>query len=149
MKLKDIIAFSTVFALLLAVVFYEYNVSVKQIPSKDGEISDRTFYQGISAKKLSEIIEKGVDFTLLDVRSTSKYKDAHIPGAISLEYPRIDGTLNSFPKNNLIVLYCESGPWSRLAYDKFIENNFTNVKLLVNGFVGWKWEIDGEVVQNK
>jgi len=148
MKNKEKISLITIFLLLLSVALYEYNESVKLIPSQNGEDSEKALYKGISSERLKNMLEKDTKIILLDLRSKSDFLNGHIPGAKSLEFPKLDESLDSFNKDNLIVLYCESGPWSRLAYDKFIKNNFTNVRILVNGFVGWKWEINGPVSKN-
>lgn len=44
--------------------------------------------------------------TVIDVRDSVSYTNAHIPGAIHIPLARIEGELNYLPKGKPIVTYC-------------------------------------------
>ncbi len=48
------------------------------------------------------------DFLLVDSRPGIRFKEAHIPGAISIPFPKMPDMLNKLPKDKgkLIVFYC-------------------------------------------
>ncbi|MFE4712852.1 rhodanese-like domain-containing protein [Paenibacillus sp. NPDC056722] len=52
-------------------------------------------------------IRKGLGgFTIVDVRDTQSYEEAHLPGALSIPSGRIDSSTPSFPTDNVLVVYC-------------------------------------------
>ncbi|MBS4189486.1 metalloregulator ArsR/SmtB family transcription factor [Bacillus sp. FJAT-49705] len=51
-------------------------------------------------------IEEDGNFILLDVRPTSEYDVAHIPGALSVPYEQLNDELSKFPKDKEIIVYC-------------------------------------------
>ena len=145
MNKKDRMGVAVVFCLLFAVIVYEYRVSVKLTPSTEGTGSDETSIQGISSKELQDISKGGGDIIIVDVRSRRAYNKGHIPGAISIPFPDITKRSNELDQDKMVVIYCESGPWSRIAYGELKELGFKNLRLLKNGIVGWKWEVRGEI----
>lgn len=148
MKSKDIIPIFIVMILLLSFIYYEYKVSIQQIPAAGNNAAGKALYKGVSSKELSEMMKMNNNLSIIDVRNEGDFNDGHIPGAISIEYPKVEEKLKNYDKNDLIIIYCESGPWSRLTYEKLKKKGFHNIKILINGLVGWKWEINGEIEQN-
>ena len=146
MKIKDIIAALVVFSLLTLVIIYEYRVSVEQIPSSASDRRENALFDGVTSKELSRLIAKKSNVTIIDVRSPGEYEDGQIPGAISIPFSEIKSKSTQHNKNDALILYCESGPWSKVAYNDLKELGFENIRILTNGIVGWKWEIKGELV---
>lgn len=134
---------------LSAVVVYEYSESIRQVSPSGVDKEGRPYFRSVSSKELQQMISSDIDFVLIDLRSKDQYDEGHIPGALAIPFPELPARLDSFEKTESIVLYCKSGPWSRVSYKDMQKKGFSNVKILQNGIVGWKWEIKGELsVQN-
>jgi len=98
-----------------------------------------------SVARAKEIFDNG-NVLFVDARSSDNYEDGHIPGAISLPVGQFDGQIESFlnqhPPDALIVTYCsgrtceDSHNLAQLLYDV----GFTNVRVFIDGFPGWKAE---------
>lgn len=145
MKFKDKVAAIIVLFLLFLVLRYEYLVSVKQVPSSATRKNEESLFNGLTSNELFRLISNKHEFILIDVRSSVEYDKGHIPGALSIPFSEIKSKIGQFNKTDSIILYCESGPWSRVAYNDLKKLGFENVRILINGIVGWKWEIGGEL----
>ena len=44
--------------------------------------------------------------TIIDVRDDAAYAQGHIPGALHIAFARIEGEMDTLPKNKPIVTYC-------------------------------------------
>ena len=44
--------------------------------------------------------------TIIDVRDDAAYAQGHIPGALHISFARIEGEMDTLPKNKPIVTYC-------------------------------------------
>ena len=78
------------------------------------------------------------DTVLLDVRSRSEFKNAHIPGA---EH-RFIGSLRKQLPNDLkdkdIIIQCQSGDRATIAYSYLEKNGFENLYNYAGSFLDWK-----------
>jgi rhodanese-related sulfurtransferase len=65
------------------------------------------------------MIEGGVDdFTVVDVRDPAEYGAGHIPGAINIPVATFASQSGQLDKKKKIIVYCNSGNRSYLAYRK-------------------------------
>jgi Rhodanese-like domain len=65
-----------------------------------------------STEEVEKLVAMGPDkgnFTLIDSRPGIKYQEGHIPGAISIPFPKMAEMKDKLPqdKNRLLVFYCE------------------------------------------
>ncbi|MDF1554678.1 MAG: rhodanese-like domain-containing protein [Deferrisomatales bacterium] len=68
----------------------------------------------ITTDELNALIGSGQTFTLIDARPASRYDEGHIPGAVSIPFPKLEkadaeGAVESLlgaDKGALIVFYC-------------------------------------------
>lgn len=89
----------------------------------------------IDAEWFSEQLEHNSvpkNIALVDVRSAKEFKKGHIPNALHIRWDGDRGTIdsNSFPKDKLILLYCNTGLLSSDAYDSLNEETVKNVLFL-------------------
>ncbi len=61
---------------------------------------------------------------LIDVREMEDYREYHYKGAISCPYEEIERWSQRFPKNRVLVLYCEYGSTSLMAARKLSHQGF-------------------------
>ena len=98
-----------------------------------------------SAARAKEIFDNG-NVLFVDARSQDNYEDGHIPGAVSLPVgrfdDRIESFLNRYSSDQPVVTYC-SGRTCEDSHDlaQFLSDaGFTNVRIFIDGFPGWKAE---------
>ena len=92
----------------------------------------------VSPEQVREMLQRGDDVAVIDVREPNEWNLGHIPGAVHI--PR--GVLESgieprVPRERKVVLYCASGNRSLLAGDTLHAMGYTNVSSLARGFRGW------------
>ncbi len=102
------------------------------------EVAGATTVDPVAAKKL---LDRGVPF--VDVRGDDRWKDSHIPGAVSLDSKKTfsEAALSQVvAKDQEVVIYC-MGPrclLSSKACAKAVGWGFEKVYYLREGFPGWK-----------
>jgi rhodanese-related sulfurtransferase len=78
-------------------------------------------------------------FVLLDVRSPERFREGHVPGAVSLPHRRLtDRNLAEYPSDTLFVVYC-AGPHCNGADKAAIRLARLGrpVKKMIGGITGW------------
>lgn len=73
------------------------------------------------------IAEKKDDYVLVDVRDASEYKEGHIPTAINIPSETFAAGSGVLPKEKKIIVYCNTGSRSYLAYKKLIQLAYPNI----------------------
>lgn len=98
-------------------------------------------YQTISAKQAYEMMQKEIDFILLDVRTAEEYAQQHIDGALLIPVDQLkDRAAQELPdKDAVILLYCRSGRRSAQAADELASLGYTNVYDF-GGIIDWPYE---------
>lgn len=105
----------------------------------------------ITCEELKQIINKGENVVIIDVRMNSAYYTEHIEGAINIYYhPSGDQTeremmLSALPVDTLLVFYCDCIDDSESAIMALELMNLgydaDNVRALNGGYLRWK-ELD-------
>jgi rhodanese-related sulfurtransferase len=93
----------------------------------------------INQNELSDLIQRGGDFLLIDVRTEGEYSQGRLPGAIVIPYDEFEARYTEILeyKNKLVVLYCHVGGMGDYAGSVLLKSGFTNVKNLDGGINGW------------
>ena len=66
-------------------------------------------FEMIKPKVAIEMINKDSNITLLDVRTTQEYNQAHLPNALHIPLDNLANNLNKLPKDKKVLVYCRSG----------------------------------------
>jgi len=95
----------------------------------------------IEAKKL---IHENSDTIILDVRTKGEYLSGHIPGAKLISLNQLPDDIDDFEeyKNKPIIVYCATGVRSKTAVSILLENRFSHIYHLYEGFSNWTYEIE-------
>ena len=98
--------------------------------------------KSITVKELKEMIDKGEDFQLIDVREQSEYDAANLKG-VFIPLATVPQNVEKISKDKKVVVHCRSGKRSANAIS-FLENNYgyTNLYNLEGGIIAYKNEID-------
>lgn len=82
----------------------------------------------IKPAELQKLIsENKQDFVVADVRDASEFKEGHIPGAINIPSETFASGSGVLPKEKKIIVYCNTGSRSYLAYKKLIQLAYPNI----------------------
>lgn len=87
-----------------------------------------------------ETIKKKVSSTntqIIDVRNKTEFKDGHIEGAKNLFVGKLADNLDEVPKEKEVIIHCQSGARSAIAYSILIANGFDNILNYSGGWADW------------
>lgn len=101
--------------------------------------------KSITVKELKEMMDRGEDFQLIDVREQSEYDAANLKG-VFIPLATVPINVEKISKDKKVIVLCRSGKRSANAIS-FLENNhgYTNLYNLEGGIVAYKNEIDNSL----
>ena len=105
-------------------VWEERNLPLVTGPDYNKKI-EATIIKPVDLKK--RISEKKDDYVLVDVRDASEFLEGHIPGAINIPSETFAAGSGVLPKEKNIIVYCNTGSRSYLAYKKLIQLAYPNI----------------------
>ena len=99
----------------------------------------------ITVQELKEMMDKGEDFQLIDVRRKDEYDFANLGGEL-IVLDTVPQNVEKFSKDKTVVVHCRSGARSGNAI-QFLEQNhgYTNLVNLKGGILAWSDEIDSSI----
>lgn len=77
------------------------------------------------------------DVQIVDVRGLTEYNDGHIEGAEHMFVGTLQDNLDKISKNKQVVIHCQSGDRSAIAYSMLRKSGFHNVKNYSGGMKEW------------
>lgn len=80
---------------------------------------------------------KNNNIQLVDVRGESEFKAGHIKGAENIFVGTLSENLSKLKKDKLIVIQCQSGDRTAIAYSLLAKHGFKNVKNYSGGMNEW------------
>ena len=95
----------------------------------------------ITREVLKDMIDKDVDFILIDARKHAGYDDEHLPGAIPIPSDRMgENHVRQYKKDRTMVTYCSSFECesSTIAAQKLEKYGFKKVLEFKGGLKDWK-----------
>ncbi len=99
----------------------------------------------IGAAELAARIERGDDFTLVDVREPHEFEIASIAGARLIPLNSLPEHLHELDGAREIVLHCHHGQRSMRALELLRQSGFRRLKNLRGGIDAWSREVDSNV----
>ncbi len=91
----------------------------------------------IKPEELKKIFESGAkDYVLIDARDETEFKEGHIPSAINIPANTIASRQDILPKDKKIIVYCNAGSRSYMAYRKLMRMEYKNLYQTL--FADWK-----------
>jgi len=94
----------------------------------------------VPVEEVKTRLERGEQWTLLDVREREEYREGHLEGALSLPRGfleiRVEETVPE--KNTPIIAYCAGGVRSLMAARTLKEMGYENVMSMTGGYTAWK-----------
>ncbi len=77
-------------------------------------------------------------FYVIDSRDKDQYAKEHIPGAVNIEWRQALAKRSSIPKDNPVLIYCNTGSLSAQAGFALRIAGYDNLRILQGGFAEWK-----------
>lgn len=74
---------------------------------------------------------------IVDVRGVTEYEAGHIDGADNVFVGTLPDNLDKISKDKQVVIHCQSGDRSAIAYSILAKNGFENVKNFLGGMKEW------------
>lgn len=72
-------------------------------------------FQTISMKQLETYLERGLEFTLLDVRDRCEFAEGHLMGAVNIPMEELEIRTAELTRNRPVIIYCAHGSKSLMA----------------------------------
>ncbi|MDH4422501.1 MULTISPECIES: sulfurtransferase TusA family protein [Bacillus] len=94
----------------------------------------------ISNAELQDIVSRGEECIILDVREAAEFAFGHIPSAISVPLGELDGAFLDQEKQIYVV--CRTGNRSDVACHMLKEKGYSNVKNVIPGMLEWQGNIE-------
>jgi len=92
-------------------------------------------------EKLKELVDRpDSSIWIIDVRPASAYQKGHIPTAKSFPSSEIISRLNELPKDNYLILYCETGGRSHGVMTELQKKGYTRL-MNWGGVSRWPYEL--------
>ena len=76
------------------------------------------------------------EWTIVDVRGSSEFETAHIPGALNIAHTRLASRINEVPRGKPVMTYCRSGNRASAATALLAREGF-DVTLVDGAFEDW------------
>ncbi len=99
----------------------------------------------IEPTEVKQKLDRGDNFTLIDVREPHEYQIARIPGAKLIPLGELPKHLNELNPDAEIVMHCKSGGRSQKAVDLLKASGFSNVRNMTGGITAWSDKVDPTV----
>ena len=98
--------------------------------------SDQIITVNIDVEEAKRLIDSE-DLIVLDVRNTTEYDPAHIPGALSIPLSELSNKTEELNTSTKIVVYSANGSNSTIACDILIKNGSKRVYNVLGGLNAW------------
>ena len=110
-------------------------------PDGAGSVADAAV-RVVEPAAASELLGDGNDRILLDVRTPEEFDEAHLDGALLIDFYRDDfeSAIDELDRDASYVIYCRSGNRSGQTRELMAELGFTDVADIDGGIVAWRAE---------
>lgn len=94
----------------------------------------------IRQAELLALLQSDSPPAIIDVRSSMEYNSGHIPGARHIPFWQsfTSSALNTYDKQDDLILYCEHGPRAGIAKFAYFLAGFENIRYLEGHMTAWR-----------
>ncbi len=85
------------------------------------------------------------DAQIIDVRGVNEFREGHVESAENLFVGTLEDHLDKINRDKQVVLHCQSGDRSSVAYSLLVSNGYADLKNYSGGFKEWQ-ELGNKVV---
>ena len=111
-------------------------------PAQLNEITGNSLetYHTIDKEAVESKLAEG-NVQVVDVRGVAEYKKGHIEGALNLFVGKLPQNLDKISKDKPVIIHCQSGGRSAIAYSILKSNGFDNIQNYAGGWAEWSAKI--------
>ncbi len=99
----------------------------------DGELTSVKF---VTIEETIDLKDKGT--LVVDLRGASEYNEGHIESAINVYFGTIEENLDQIPKDEPVIVHCQSGHRASIGYSVLVKNGYNNILNFSGGMDEWK-----------
>jgi rhodanese-related sulfurtransferase len=82
--------------------------------------------------------EQYAKMRIIDARDAAQFAKSHIPGAMNIEWRQVLAKRQHIPKDQMVLIYCNTGSLSAQAGFALRVAGWENVRILQGGFAEWQ-----------
>jgi len=110
-----------------------------QIISKITNVpNDTNANKNLTAPQLKQLIDSGEPILFIDVRTACEFNEEHIRGAVNIPYDKLGIKSSQIPKDQKVVLYCDTGARAVSGAVLLGQKGFQNIYTLKEGYSVYK-----------
>jgi len=115
------------------------------MPHREEEAKPVATTGEIDAVELKAKIDRGDNFTLIDVREPHEFQIGRIPGSVLIPLGELPKKLGDLDPSANYVMHCKMGGRSAKAVELMRQNGFKNVQNMTGGILAWSDKVDPTV----
>ncbi|MDN4166010.1 MBL fold metallo-hydrolase [Cytophagales bacterium LB-30] len=89
----------------------------------------------IGIEEFKSLAKEGAQ--IVDLRGAAEFKAGHVPGADNLFVGKMETNLSKINKDRTVLIHCQAGDRSAIAYSVLVKHGFTNIKNYSAGMAEW------------
>ncbi|MGB4292034.1 MAG: rhodanese-like domain-containing protein [Bacteroidales bacterium] len=124
------------FKILLTFIVFSFTIHLS------GQIDSKGEYISVGPEDFLTLIRFQENAVLIDVRLPFEYRKGHIENSINipikLSPKKFIRKVEQFPKESVLLLYCESDVRSISAARKLYDAGYKKIYILEGGIIAWK-----------
>src|SRR6056297_597455 len=109
---------------------------VESVTEEDAETTTVGFWTDVNKSQINELLSEEGELVILDVRTPQEFEAGHIQGAVNINVlsEEFEETLNTMEKNEVYLVYCQSGGRSVTAVKLMNELGFEYIYHYPGGY---------------
>jgi len=115
------------------------------LPQHEGPAAAEVNEGDVDPVEVKQMLDRGDDFQLIDVREQHEYLICSIPTAKLIPLGDVAKRAGELDKSRLIVAHCKMGGRSAKAVAQLKELGFTKVRNMTGGITAWSDKVDPSV----
>ncbi|MEO8098383.1 MAG: molybdopterin-synthase adenylyltransferase MoeB [Acidobacteriota bacterium] len=115
------------------------------LPQHEGPAAAEVNAGDVDPVEVKQMLDRGDDFQLIDVREPHEYLIASIPTAKLIPLGEVAKRAGELDKSKLVVAHCKMGGRSAKAVAQLKELGFTKVRNMTGGITAWSDKVDPTV----
>ncbi|MFA6973714.1 MAG: rhodanese-like domain-containing protein [Parcubacteria group bacterium] len=100
--------------------------------------TDQAKVNYVKSDQLKNMLTAKNELTIIDLRSSARFAEGHLPGAINILLSDLESQRARIPLGKKIILYDKDGLWAFQGSVRLFEMGFFNVFCLSDGLDGWQ-----------
>lgn len=115
------------------------------LPQREGPAAPPVEEGDVDPVEVKQMLDRGDDFILIDVREHHEYQICNIPGAKLIPLGELAKRVHEIDSSKLVIAHCKMGGRSAKAVAQLRELGFKRVRNMAGGILAWSDKVDPSV----